>query len=278
MKKGLFDLSDKVAVVTGGGGRLGRAFCEAMAEYGADVVVSYNSNEDAAQEVAGLVKKFGRRSLAVKADVSNPDDVTHLIAHVVKELGRVDILFNNAGVTMKPAKTHQVSIEEWDKVLTVDLRGAFLCMRAVLPIMMSQGKGNIINVSSSHALQAANPEILPRPAYTAAKAGLISLTREVAIEYVKNGIRVNCIVPGYHGAGLYGRTLREVEATKGSQEKERMERLDERLISCIPMGRKGEPDELKGLAVYLASDASSFVTGQIFIQDGGESLGATILY
>jgi NAD(P)-dependent dehydrogenase (short-subunit alcohol dehydrogenase family) len=260
----IFDLSGRVALVTGGGSGLGRAFCEAMAEYGADVACC-DIDIEAAQGTAELINKSGSRVLAIKADVSEPVDVEHMVNEVRRELGKLDILFNNAGITTKPAKTAEIAIEDWDRVMTVNLRGVFLCMRTALPIMVKQKRGSIINISSVAGLKASDPEVRPHAHYNAAKAGVIMLTKQAAIEYAMHGIRVNCIAPGYH------RTARGGKWYAALTDRERQEE-EELTIRRIPMGRGAEPKEIKGMAVYLASDASSFVTGQVFVQDGGYSI------
>jgi NAD(P)-dependent dehydrogenase (short-subunit alcohol dehydrogenase family) len=182
-----------------------------------------------------------------------------MVNQTVAELGTIDILFNNAGIPNPPVRIHELSIEDWDMVMAVDLRGMFLCMRAVLPVMLDKGRGVIINTASVAGLMAGGEEwSLPNCApYGAAKAGVIGLTRHAAVAYAKDGIRINAIAPGAH------RTL-----PLGFPQEE-MEKLDRKLSRFIPMGRLGKPSEMKGLAVYLASDASSYVTGQTFVEYGG---------
>ena len=262
--KGIFDLSGKVALVTGGGSGLGRSFCEAMAEFGADVACCDIDNKTA-QETVALIKGFGHRTLAVEADVSRPEDVEHMVQKATKSFGRLDILFNNAGITTSPAKTAEISIEDWDRVMAVNLRGVFLCMRAALPIMLNQKGGCIINISSVAGLRGSDPDVRPHANYNAAKAGVIMLTKQAAVEHAKHGIRINCIAPGYHHTAVGAKW--RADLTEQERQKER-----DLTIRRIPMGRGAEPGEIKGMAVYLASDASSFVTGQVFVQDGGYTL------
>lgn len=264
--KSIFDLSGKVALITGGGSGLGRIFCEAMAEFGADVACC-DINEKTAQGTVELISKFGHRTLVIKADVTLPSEAEYMVDKAVGELGKLDILFNNAGISTAPVKIHEMSVEEWDRVMAVNLRGVFLCMRAVLPVMIKQNKGCIINISSTAALIHNHPDQAPAFAnYSASKAGVISLTRQAAMEYVRNGIRVNCIAPGFQRGTNIGSEWR----AKLSDEK--LKQSEERIASSIPMGRRGEPSELKGLAVYLASGASSYVTGQVFVIDGGRTV------
>jgi len=256
--KGIFDLSGRVALVTAGGRGLGREFCLAVAEFGADVACA-DVRVEAARETVDLIKTFGHRAIAIEADVSKPDQVERMVNQTVAELGTIDILFNNAGIPNPPVRIHELSIEDWDMVMAVDLRGMFLCMRKVLPVMLEKKMGVIINTASVAGLMAGGEEwSLPNGApYGAAKAGVIALTRHAAVAYAKEGIRINAIAPGAH------RTL-----PLGFPPEE-MDKLDRKLSRFIPMGRLGKPSEIKGLAVYLASDASSYVTGQTFVEDGG---------
>jgi len=261
-EEGVFDLSGKVALVTGASSGLGRTFCEAVAEFGADVAVAYNTDEKGAQETASLVRNLGRHVLVVKVDVTKPDEVQHMIDTTIAELGTLDILINNAGFGTSPAKVHETKIEDWDKIMAINLRGAFLCMRAALPIMIKQKKGCIINISSSASLRAREDA---RGAYSVAKAGLNHLTSLAARQYARDGIRVNCIAPGYYG-------VRAQLVAIWGWSKEQVEKFDEAQARNNPMGRVGKPDELKALVIYLASDASSYVTGQTFVADGGGTL------
>lgn len=260
---GIFDLTGKVGLVTGGGSGLGRVYCEALAEFGADVAIA-DIDEKGAAHTAELVKQFGRRSLAVKADVTNPEAVQHMVDETAAKFGAIDILINNAGISLKAAKIADMVIEEWDRVIAVNLRGVFLCTRAVLPVMVKQLKGNIINIASIRGISPSfeSATISPKAHYAASKGAVISFTKETALEYAREGIRVNCIAPGPHGTGP-GRYWRDPEQTR---------KKDEEMARIIPMGRIGDPSELKGMVVYLASDASSFVTGQVFISAGGSCI------
>ena len=260
-RKDIFDLSGRVALVTGGGSGLGRAFCEAMAKYGADVAC-VGRTESKLKETVKLIKQYGRKAIAIKADVSRPDEVENMINKAIARLGTIDILFNNAGITSEPTRVGETPIEDWDKVIAINLRGVFLCMRAVLPLMVKQKRGSIINISSIGAFGGAEPEVAPA-AYGASKAGVIALTKFAAVEYAKDGIRINSIAPGMHRTGLGVKSDPELAKKR--------EQFIKKLVSMnIPMGRIAESDEMEGLAVFLASDASSFVTGQVFIQDGGQ--------
>jgi NAD(P)-dependent dehydrogenase (short-subunit alcohol dehydrogenase family) len=265
--RGMFDLSGRVALVTGGASGLGKVFCEALAEFGADVAIA-DIDEAGARQTAGFIEKLGRRSLAVRADVSYPDDVQQMVNEAVAKLGTIDILVNNAGITARANRVAEIPINDWDRVIAVDLRGVFLCTRAVLPVMQKQGKGNIINIASVYGIKPFFEigHTNPNAHYAAAKAGVISLTKSTALDYAKDGIRVNCIAPGWYRGTRLGSWMQV------AGEEERRNKYEETIARTTPMGRRGDPTELKGLIVYIASDASSFVTGQVFISDGGISI------
>jgi NAD(P)-dependent dehydrogenase (short-subunit alcohol dehydrogenase family) len=258
IKSELFDLSGKVALVTAGGHGLGREYCIAMAKFGADVACN-DIDMKLAQETVELVKKFGHRAIAIKADVSKVVEIECMVNQTVSEFGTIDILFCNAGVVNPIVPFHELSIEDWDRVIALNLRGTFLCMRAVLPIMIKQKKGSIISTASLAGLMCG---ITPHSApYGASKAGVIGLTKHAAVTYAKDGIRINAIAPGLHDTNPVGLNLTL----------EQSEELKKTISPSIPMGRFAEPNEIQALAVYLASDASSYVTGQVFVQDGGFS-------
>jgi NAD(P)-dependent dehydrogenase (short-subunit alcohol dehydrogenase family) len=261
MGKNIFDLSGRVAIVTGGGSGLGRAFCEGLAEFGADVAC-IGRTEKSLKETAALISQYGHKAVAIQADVSRPEQVDYMVKETVARLGAIDILINNAGITATPSKLAETPVEVWEKMISIDLTGVFLCMRAVIPVMAKQKRGSIINISSIGAF-GASPDPPTPAAYGPSKAGVISLTMIGAVENARDGIRVNCIAPGMHDTGLG--TLPDPVL-----EKARKQLFQNMIDKAIPMGRQAEPEELKGLAVYLASDASSFVTGQVFIQDGGQ--------
>ena len=260
----MFDLSGKVALITGGAIGLGKAFGEALAEFGADIAIA-DIDEATARETAGQIEKMGRRSLVVKADVTRPEDVQHMVDETVARLGSIDILINNAGVTAKGMRIHEMPLEDFDRVINLDLRAVFICTKAVLPVMLKQGRGNIINIASSYALRPFFNicELKPNAPYVTAKTGLVGLTKETAVEYARDGIRANAVIPGW----FTGTKL--TAAMQGPEYAEFTRRYDETVFKITPMGRKGDPDELKALLVYLASDASRFVTGQLFVVDGG---------
>jgi NAD(P)-dependent dehydrogenase (short-subunit alcohol dehydrogenase family) len=224
---------------------------------------------DAAEETARIVRGLGRQALALEGDVNSPEDTARMAEATVARFGRIDVLVNNAGVSAKPGRVAETSIEDWDRVMGVDLRGVFLCAKACLPIMVSKGAGNIINIASILGVRPFPTMGGEKPnfPYGVAKAGVIRLTKEIAADYARDGIRANCIAPGWHSGTSLSRRWREDPA-----EVEGRRRYEEGIASVTPMGRRGLPSELKGLLLYLASDASSFMTGQVLISDGGACL------
>jgi NAD(P)-dependent dehydrogenase (short-subunit alcohol dehydrogenase family) len=262
--KNIFDLSGKVALITGASRGLGRAFAEAMAQFGADVAC-VGRDEAKLAETVKIISKYNHRAIAIKADVTQESEVEKMVDEAVKKLGKIDIFFNNAGIARPPTRIHETPTEDWLAVINTDLTGAFLTLKHVLAHMVKNKKGSIINISSIAGLRAEVPEVGPA-AYGAAKAGVILLTNIAAIEYAKDGIRVNCIAPGMHKSEL-GRNNPGPKPDPAFMEK----MIAEYCSAEIPMGRIAEASELAGLAVLLASDASSYITGQVFAQDGGQS-------
>ncbi len=252
MKLAMFDLSGKAAVVTGGCSGLGVAFSEALAEAGADIVIGdIMVGTPPAQAACSALEKLGTKVLPVKCDVTKTEDADNLIAATVKEFGKIDILVNSAGVFGDNQRVADMNPENWDKVLAVDLRGSFLCCRAAAREMMKRNEGKIINISSASSFKA-----LPgMAAYATAKAGIIMLTKTLALELARYNVQVNTLSPGYFRTPL-NQDFFESEAGK-------------KLINSWPMRRPGNPEELKGMIIYLASAASSFTTGSEFVIDGG---------
>ena len=258
-KTNLFDLTGKVSVVTGAGSGLGRVFCEAMAEHGSDVVCS-DINKAWAEETASMIANHGVKTLVVKTDVSKQDEVKALFRKVDQEFGKLNILINNAGIATKGARLHEMLLEDWNKVIGVNLTGTFLCMQEGIKMMLRQSSGSIINLSSVLGLVAMDPDILAINHYIASKHGIIGLTKTAAAQYGPYNIRVNAIAPGFYAGtklgDAEGRTKAEAQAWA------------EKVIPLTPMKRMADPKEIKGLAVFLASDASSFDTGSTYVTDG----------
>ena len=264
--KGIFDLTGKVALVTGASRGLGSAFAEAMAEYGADVACT-GRDEAKLAEVVKTLGKYKHRAIAIRADMTKEDDIRRMVQETVKQLGKIDIYFNNAGVTSPRMKIHEIPTDDWDRIINTNLRGMFLGLKYVIPVMIKQKGGSIINISSIAGLRAEVPEVAPA-AYGASKAGIINMTQVAAMEYAHDGIRVNAIAPGIHETEL-GHPKGVVMDEEMQKQRAKMTR--QYCAAEIPLGRPAQPGELKGLAVLLASDASSYITGQVFVQDGGQS-------
>lgn len=245
------DLSGQRAIVTGGGTGLGRAMALALAAAGADVAVS-GRRPAPLQEVAGQLQARGRCSLALPTDVTDPAQVNAMVAAVMREWGGVDILINNAGIVREwtPKPLWETTDEEWRVGIDTNLSGAFYCCRAVSQHMAQRGRGCIINMASGFGLRGMRENYM----YCAAKAGVINLTRCLAVSLSGYGIRVNCIAPGFFA------TIPEVQDYSYSGQ-------------FIPIGRVGDPGEIGGLAVYLSSEAAAYVTGEVFLADGGGLAG-----
>lgn len=244
---------------------MGRLFCETLAESGADVALM-DLDAEGAEATAELVRSHGRTALAIKGNVNDPADVARMVEETDARFGRISVLVNNAGINVKPARIADTPIEDWDEAIGVNLRGVFLCTRACLPVMVREGKGNVINIASILGVRPF-PEVgalMPNFPYGVSKAGVIRLTKEIAVQYAADGVRANCVAPGWHmGTNLSARWR---ETSWGSDEHRTYE---EAITRVTPMARRGESSELKGLLIYLASDASSFMTGQVLISDGG---------
>lgn len=261
--RGIFDLSGKVALVTGASRGLGRAIATAMAEYGADVAC-VGRDMKACEITLEQVRSHGRKALPIKADMTSEDDIKNMVEDAIKEFGRIDILVNNAGTAAGFGKIHEIDTDEWDFNIDVNLRGPFLCMKYTIPYMLENKGGSIINISSVAGIRAEVPEI-GTASYGASKAGINNLTRVAAMHYAKDNIRINAIAPGMHRSEIG-------KAGKTEEEKREMDKfVDEFCAEWIPMGRVAEAEELSGLVLLLASDASSYITGQIICQDGGKT-------
>jgi NAD(P)-dependent dehydrogenase (short-subunit alcohol dehydrogenase family) len=261
-RRAMFDLAGKRALITGAGSGLGRAFSLALAAFGAHVVAA-DRNEAWARETAELAAKEGGQATAMVVDVTDAASVTGVAEQLRASVARIDVLVNNAGIATAPARMHEMTVEDWDRLMAVNLRGVFLVSRAMVPLMLG-GSGSIINIASIIGLVGYYPSFPSAAAnYAAAKAGVVGFTRQVAAEYARDGIRANAIAPGWHEGTRLGAERRAASSP------ETLARFDGSIVARTPMARKGQPGELEGLIVYLASDASRFVTGQVFAHDGG---------
>lgn len=215
----------------------------------------------ALEETAQIVRECGRGTLALVADVTDIDSVHNMAAETLRTFGRIDILVANAGITSPYVRIDEEEVEAWDRIITGNLRSQFLCMKAVLPTMMKQGSGSIINISSVGAF--GGGEVAPAGC-GATKAGIIALSKHAACQYGKYGIGVNCICPGLHITDLG-------MPADPAERQERLAFLDQVAAQMCPLGRVAYPHELEGLVALLAPDASSYITGSTFIQDGGHT-------
>lgn len=249
-----FNLEGKVALITGGANGLGLAFAEAMAVAGADVACA-DIDTKGLDAAVKKIEKIGVTAKAIVCDVTKEADVKEMIKETVDAFGRLDILFNNAGIAEEdPKLLHEYTTEEWNRILAVDLQGVFYCAREALKIMVSQKSGKIINIASVWGLVGSSG-LFPVPAYNAAKGAVVNLTRELGLEYASMGINVNAICPGFYRTALGGGSD-DPEFVKGVQ-------------GFVPMGKMAEPEDLKGTAIYLASEASDYMCGQVVVTDGG---------
>ncbi|WP_042351362.1 SDR family NAD(P)-dependent oxidoreductase [Bacillus massiliigorillae] len=245
-----FDLSGRVAIVTGGSKGLGSGMAYALAEQGADVVIT-SRNQAEGELVAEKIRSMGRRSIALSVDVQDISSINQMVKTVTEEFGKIDILINNAGVGVTKFAL-EVTEEDWDRVVDTNLKGVFFCAQAVAKVMKEQKYGKIINVSSLAGMKGSNA-MAP---YCASKAGVINLTRALAKEWARYNINVNAIAPGYIQTAL-------------NEEELSNEAFRSKLLSAMPIKRLGELDDLAGTVALLASEASSYITGQTIIIDGG---------
>jgi len=263
LAKNLFSLEGKTALVTGAALGLGRSFAQTLAEAGANVVIA-DIDKTHLDETETLLKGTGRKVLKIIADVSSPGDVSRMVNESVSNFGQLHIAVNNAGIITKPARFHEMAPEDWNKVILVNLTGVFLCMQKEIEVMLKLGNaGSIINLSSVLGLVGLDPELMPRVNYIASKHGVIGLTKQGAVEYAEYGIRVNAIAPSWHSGTSLSKDRKTV------QSREEQDLREKRISSLTPMRRRGRVEELQGLLLFLASDASSYATGQVFVSDGG---------
>jgi gluconate 5-dehydrogenase len=249
----LFDLSGHVAIVTGGSVGLGRQMAEGLAEMGASVVLCARKKERC-EQAAEQLRQLGVETLALACDVSNPASVQEMVSAARSRLGRIDILVNNAG-TSWGAPVEDMRLEQWNKVIQTNLTGTFLCSQAVGKVMLQRGRGKIINVASVAGLKGASPE-LQAIGYHASKGGVISFTKDLACKWAAHNIQVNAIAPGWFPTHMSNLVL---------------EHYKQFFLERIPQRRFGGDHDLKGAAVFLASEASAYVTGHVLVVDGGQT-------
>jgi NAD(P)-dependent dehydrogenase (short-subunit alcohol dehydrogenase family) len=242
-------LENKVALVTGGTSGIGKATAIALGVAGAKVVFS-GRREEEGEDTANLIRQSGAECLFVRSDVSSEAEVKALIQTTIEQYGRLDCAFNNAGIDPSPKPLHEQSVEDFDKLMAINVRGLFLCMKYEIQQMLTQGAGVIVNNSSMGGL-IAFPGISP---YNASKHAVMGLTRSAALDYAQKGIRINAVNPGMIATDMMNRLA---------------DGNPEQMASTIPMGRMGRAEEIAATVVFLCSDAASYITGQPIVIDGG---------
>jgi 2-dehydro-3-deoxy-D-gluconate 5-dehydrogenase len=254
MATSLFDLSGRVAIVTGGNGGIGLGMAGGLAEAGAAIAVVGRNEAKSAAAVTGL-KQLGAKAISVAADVTDKSAVAAMVERVRRELGRIDILVNNAGINIrKPPQ--MLDIEEWDSVIKTNLTSAFMCSQAVYPAMKAAGGGKIINIGSMMSIFGASFA----PAYAASKGGIVQFTRSCACAWAADNIQANAVLPGWIDTDLTRRARQDIDG------------LHDRVLARTPAARWGASADFAGIAVFLASPASDFVTGTAIPVDGGFSV------
>jgi 2-deoxy-D-gluconate 3-dehydrogenase len=248
-----FNLKGKVAIVTGGNGGIGLGMAQGLADAGADIVVAARDAKKSSAAVADLGKR-GVRASAVTTDVTDAGSVTALVAATVQQFGRIDILVNNAGINIRNP-VHEMALEDWHKVMDTNLTSAFLCCKTVHPEMKKAGGGKIINIGSMLSLFGT----AYAPAYGASKGGIVQLTKSIAVAWAADNIQANAVLPGWI----------DTELTRGARQQ--VPTLNDNVLRRTPAKRWGNIDDLAGVAVFLASPASDFVTGTAIPVDGGFS-------
>jgi gluconate 5-dehydrogenase len=256
--KELFNLNGKIAVVTGGGRGIGRFMATGLAEAGANVVIASRKLENLEKEVQEL-EKLGVQALAVQCDMGKKEDIEQLVKAAMDKFGTIDILVNNAGLTWG-APTLDYPLEKWEKIFDVNVKGVWILSQQVARIMKEKGGGKMINVSSIYGSRGSNEEEHPAVAYNPSKFAVEGLTKTLALKLARYKIYVNCIAPGFFKTDMMAHLF-----------KPEMKPILDLTVSAIPLKKYGEEDDVKGLAVFLASKASDYITGGVFPVDGGFS-------
>ncbi|WP_462409027.1 SDR family oxidoreductase [Neobacillus sp. Marseille-QA0830] len=252
----LFSLKGKTAIVTGGGRGLGQQIAEVFAEAGANVVVC-SRNVEACQELSESLNQKGVKSLALKCDVSNQDDIRQVVDATMKEFGRIDILVNNSG-TSWGAPALEMPADKWDKVMDINLKGVFLFSQMVGRIMKEQGSGKIINIASIAGIGGQDPQVMDAIGYSVSKGAVISFTKDLAVKLAPYNVHVNAIAPGFFPTKM-------TKAILGYS--------GQKILERTPAGRFGADSDMKGPALFLASAASDYVFGHVLVVDGGTTAG-----
>ena len=255
MPNGNDGLSGKVAFVTGAGAGIGRAAAQAFAREGASVVVA-DASEANNRETARIIEQAGGGALAVRCDVSREEDVKAALEKTIEVYGRLDYALNNAGIEQAISPLADLTVEQWDRLIEVDLRGVFLCMKHQIPLMLKQGGGSIVNTSSGAGIKG----FAGQAAYCAAKFGVVGLSKAAALDYAKSNVRVNVVCPGIIETPMMDRF------SGGTPEGR------DRVIAQEPVGRMGKPEEIAAAVLWLCSDAAAFVIGHAMVLDGGQTV------
>jgi len=248
----LFSLDGTVSIVTGGNSGIGKGIADGLAMKGSSIIVAGRDEAKSADAAADIKKRFGVTSTPLVLDVGVPESVEAGISKVIDQYGRVDCLVNNAGINIRKMP-QEYTVDEWDKIIDVNLRGAFLCSKAVYPTMKAQGRGKIINTGSATSLLGLGKAV----PYACSKMGILSLTYSLALAWARDGIFVNCIIPGW------------IDTPLTEQARKDFPGLSDYVESRTPMGRWGQKTDFMGIAAFLASAASDYVTGEYFRIDGG---------
>ena len=250
----LFDLKGRVALVTGGSIGLGRQIAQGLAEMGANIVLCARKKERC-EQAAQQLEQLGIRTLPMACDVTVPEQVQAVVTETQSRFHRLDILVNNAGISWG-APFEEMRLADWHKVIETNLTGTFLFSQAAGRVMMAQGRGKVINMASVAGLGGAPPEVIQATAYHASKGAVLTLTKDLACKWAAHNIQVNAIAPGWFPTHMSDWVIQHKK---------------DRLLESIPLRRFGSENDLKGAAVFLASDASAYVTGQVLVVDGGQS-------
>ena len=249
------NLTGKVAFLTGAASGIGRAAALTFAREGVNTAVA-DIDQHGNQETARMIEDLGGQALAVHCDVTRGEDVQAALNQTIEVFGHLDYAFNNAGAEQQPKPTADITEEEWDRIITINLRGVFLCMKYEIPLMLQHGGGSIVNTSSGAGIK-----VFGRgAAYAAAKHGVVGLTKDAALDYAATGIRINAICPGIIDTEMMDRFTGDTAEGR------------DRVIAQEPIGRMGKPDEIAAAVLWLCSDAASFVTGHALVADGGQTL------
>jgi NAD(P)-dependent dehydrogenase (short-subunit alcohol dehydrogenase family) len=252
-------LNGRVVLLTGGATGIGRAIALEMAAAGAAVAIG-DTNADDGQRTAEQILAAGGRAFFSRCDVADAEQVTALVDGAVAELGRLDVLVNDAGISGGSHRLHELDIDSWDRTIAVNLRGTFLCARAAIPHLLRNSRSAMVNIASTYGLIGAPLA----PSYCASKAGIVNLTRQLAVDYSRDGLRVNAICPGYIDTDMGGRRASLPPAERAAAQARR-----EASAALQPIGRQAQAQEVARVATFLASDDASFMTGSIVTVDGG---------